>query len=380
VSDGCRRLLMLVRSLDRGGAERQVVLLASGLPGLGWEPTVAVMYAGGALGGELAEAGVPLLDLRKKGRWDVAGFAFRLARAARQLRPDVVYGILPAQNLLALALRAVCPRVRVVWGVRGSARDLRRHDRLYRFVTWAQARLARFADLVVVNSEAGRAHVVTTGVPIGKTTVVSNGIDTAVFRPVPAMGDRVRQEWGVPSGEALVAQVGRLEAIKGQRTFLAAAAQVAPSRPGARFACVGDGPAAEREALRRLGEDLGLDGRVTWAGVRSDMVAVHNAADVVVSASDSEGFSNAIAEAMACGTPCVVTDVGDSALIVGDTGTVVPPHDPAALAEAVLEVLDRVAVDPEGVAARCRRRVEDRFGRQAALKLTADTLDRLCVD
>jgi glycosyltransferase involved in cell wall biosynthesis len=110
-----------------------------------------------------------------------------------------------------------------------------------------------------------------------------------------------------------------------------------------RFVCIGDGPMDYKKKLYSLCEESGLSDFIIWAGLRSDMAAVYNALDIATSTSSyGEGFSNVIAEAMACGVPCVVTDVGDSALIVGDTGLVVPIKDPEALANGWMKMLKRL--------------------------------------
>ena len=137
-----------------------------------------------------------------------------------------------------------------------------------------------------------------------------------------------------------------------------------------RFVCIGGGNSRFAHGVRTLATQLGLDPRLVWAGPRNDMAAVYSALDIAVSSSCGEGFSNVIAEAMACGRPCVVTDVGDSARIVGDCGMVVEPGNPPALAAAV-EHLANVLGQP-GEAARlhaaARARIEDSYSLDALLR------------
>jgi glycosyltransferase involved in cell wall biosynthesis len=159
-----------------------------------------------------------------------------------------------------------------------------------------------------------------------------------------------------------VGVVARLDPMKDHETFLRAAALVHAARPDVRFVCVGDGQPGYRRRLLECSRELGLESVVRWTGTDRRITAVMSAIDVLCSSSAfGEGFSNVVGEAMACGTPCVVTDVGDSARIVGDTGPVVPPRSPERLASALLSVLaiDGNARRERGVSA--RRRVEDRF-------------------
>src|SRR5262249_10554466 len=139
-----------------------------------------------------------------------------------------------------------------------------------------------------------------------------------------------------------------------------------------RFVAVGDGP--DRESVGALATELGLDDRLVWAGERSDVVAVMSALDIMVSSSASESFPNVIGEAMACGVPCVVTDAGDSAAIVGSTGVVVPTGSPDALAEALLELSERLPRDRDRFRADARARIESEFGLDLMVRRTEQVL------
>jgi len=174
----------------------------------------------------------------------------------------------------------------------------------------------------------------------------------------------------------LIGRVGRLEPVKGYPLFLTAAAEVARSRAATRFVCVGSGPDDYARWLRDQAQALGLAERLVWAGARADMPAVYSALDVAVSTSEREGFPNVVAEAMACGVPCVVTDVGDSARIVGEYGEVVPPGDPAAMSAAMGRLLDdreRGAIDR----ARVRERIVGHFSHASLIEGTERALAAL---
>lgn len=326
------KLLILSRSLNLGGAERQIVTLARALHARGHDVQVCTFYANGALEPELRAAGVPVHALEKRGRWDLLGFARSLVALVRRLEPDVLHSYLGTPNLFALLLRPLFPRLRLVWGVRASFMDLGQFGWASRMVYAAEARLARFVDLTIANSEAGKAYAVSRGFPADRTIVVPNGIDTVRFAPDSEARTRVRAEWGVPEDAPLVGMVARLDPMKGHPTFLRAAAVLSALRPEVRYVLVGGGPEAVRNALETLAGELGLGDRVVFAGARQDVAAVYSALDVATSASLGEGFPNVIGEAMACGVPCVVTDVGDSARIVDTLGVAVPPGQPEALA------------------------------------------------
>jgi glycosyltransferase involved in cell wall biosynthesis len=339
-------ILFLIRSLHAGGAERQLVTLARGLHSRGRFVQVATFYPDGDLRHELVACGVPVMSLGKGGRWEMAAFTYRLVRLIRDERPAILHPYLPDANLLTGALRPLLPPLRLVWGARASNVDLARYDWVTRLAYGAARILARAADLIIVNSRAGEAYHREHGYPADRLRVVPNGIDTNHFRPDAAGRQRLRAAWGVPPAAPLVGIVARLDPMKDHNTFLEGAARLAARIPSARFVAVGGGSPEYERSLRQRAAALGLENRLHWAGARNDMPAVYSALDVSTSTSIGEGFPNAVAEAMACGTPCVVTDAGDSAWITGELGEVVTPRDPDALADAWVRVIAQPAAWP----------------------------------
>lgn len=367
------RVAFLARSLGFGGAERQLVTLARGLHRRGRDVVVVVFYGGGELEAELRDAGVRLRVIGKRGRWDVGGFLARAVRVLREERPAVVHPYLDIPNVLAALLRPFLPPHRLVWGVRASDLELDRYDWLVRAGAAALRRLARVPDLVIVNSRVGLDHHRAAGFSTGRMRVVPNGIDTERFRPDAERRRRLRSEWRVGEDELLVGLVGRLDPMKDHPTFLRAAAELAALEPRLRFVCVGDGPAEYGSMLRSLARELGLGLRIAWHPARPDAEAIYPALDVLCSSSAfGEGFSNVIAEAMACGVPVVATEVGDARTIVGDTGLVVPPADPPALAAALRRLLADARLEERRSAA--RQRVVDHFSVEKLLDRTEEVL------
>jgi glycosyltransferase involved in cell wall biosynthesis len=367
--------LFLTRSLDRGGAERQLVVLAKGLANRGHTVAVAVFFGGGVYEAELAEAGVRIINLGKQGRWDILPFLSRLVCLLRKERPAVLHSYLGVPNILVTALKPLLPGTRIVWGVRASNVDLSRYDWLSRLAYILERRLVRFADCIIANSAAGKRYAVANGFPEDKIVVVNNGIDTGYFRFDPEGRRLVRVAWGVGEDEILVGLVGRLDPMKDHPVFLEAASHIARDRRDVRFVCVGGGPADYAEALKQRAADLGLTTQLIWVGSRDDMPAVYSALDIASSSSSyGEGFSNTIAEAMACGVPCVVTDVGDSAFIVGDTGSVVAPGDGSELAAAIRHLTDLPQEERWALGEMCRARVVSEFGIDRLIRRTEQAL------
>jgi glycosyltransferase involved in cell wall biosynthesis len=337
---GLIRLLFLVRSLNCGGAERQLLQLVRGLSRRTFSVTVAVMYPGGALWQEAKEIeGIRLICLEKRGRWDLVSLGRRLWSVAREIQPHIIHGYMGVANELGLALGRACG-ARVVWGLRAADMDLASYGAVAARVFRAGATLSRFADAIIVNSFAGKSHHVAEGYSGKNMIVIPNGIDADRFRPDPAAGQRMRQKWGVAPRERLIGIVARLDPAKDHATFLAAAGVLARETSDVRFVCVGAQPEPYRTKLETLATESSLDGRLIWAGQQQELRGIYNAFDIATSSSTSEGFPNVVAEALACSIPCVATDVGDSALIINNPECVVPRGNPHALATAWKKVLD----------------------------------------
>ncbi|HJS91157.1 MAG TPA: glycosyltransferase [Steroidobacteraceae bacterium] len=356
-------LLILLRSLNRGGAERQAVNLARGLKLRGWSVAIACFYGGGPFAKEAAQGGVPVFDLKKRGRWDILPFALRLGQLLRRERPDIIHGYLPIENLLAVTARVIVPGVRIVWGIRASNMDLGRYDWLHRLSHWFEHRMVRFAHLVISNSTTAASLRVRQGFPVEIVRTVPNGIDCQRFTFDVEERARLRRDWAPHAGLVLVGLIGRLDPMKDHATFLRAAAHLAMKDSCWRFICVGDGSTGYKEQLFKLSVHLGLSRRLSWVVGRDDMVAVYSALDMSVSSSlYGEGFPNVVAEAMACGCPCIVTDVGDSPMVVGTSGVVVPSGDYQALSAGMEELRERLRREGAALRKAARGRIEREFG------------------
>jgi glycosyltransferase involved in cell wall biosynthesis len=349
------KILFLVRQLNIGGAERQLVILANELASRGHEIVIASYYPGGALSKGLDTARVRQVCLEKKSRWDLFSLPIKFWKVLRQEQPEILHGWMHTQNVIATMVRILRPKTKLVWCVRSANLDAIL-DNVERVSVWMQSRLSNFADCIIVNSLAGLEHAVSDGIAREKMVFIPNGIDTKAFYPDRAAGKSVRAEWGIGESEKVIGKVARFDPIKNHPLFLKAAARVAAERPDVRFVCVGHGDAAYLKELQELTRTLGIENRVQWIKARPDVRAVYNALDIFCSASLSEGFPNVIGEAMSCGCHCVVTDVGDSKQVVGDSGAVVPSNDIEALAAGLRRELDGNSINLRG-----RQRILENF-------------------
>jgi glycosyltransferase involved in cell wall biosynthesis len=355
-------IAFLIRSLNTGGAERQLVMLATGLRKRGVRVVVVTFYEGGTMAAHLEGTGVHVYHLGKRGRWDVIRFAARLVRVIRVERPAVLYCFLTTANVLGALLRPILRVPRVVLGVRASRLDYSRYGWFQAMEARVAALASRCADVIVCNSQAGKQHCIQEGYSDRDLVVIPNGIDTEQFSFDPGGRKRLRWAWGIGDDEPLVGIVARLDPMKDHPTFLRAAADLLAGGTHARFVCVGPASGTCADTLRALASSLGLDQHLIWTGEIGDLRGVYSSIDVLCSSSSmGEGFSNVIGEAMACERVCVVTDVGDARQIVGDTGRIVAISDSRALASAFRDIV-RMPVDERmSLGAKARRRVQSCF-------------------
>jgi glycosyltransferase involved in cell wall biosynthesis len=337
------RVLFVVGSFTTGGAERHLIELWRRLDRGEFDVTIACFRREGGFLAEALAVGWPIVDLAVGRRvYDARGIAAfaRLVHLVAGFRPDVIHGYLFGPNLFAaLAGRLAGVPVVAVAKRNMDAFETPRQAR-------AEALAHRLATHVTAVSEAVADSVVALGVPRGRVTVIPNGVDAARFAdggPTLGAGTLVaeaRRELGADASP-LVGSVGCLAARKDYGTLLDALARLAERGTPFRAALVGDG--VERVALEERARALGLAPRVRFLGERAGVERLLPGMDVFVLSSREEGIPNALLEAMAAGRPCVATAVGGTPEVLrdGETGWLVPPADPGALADALADALAR---------------------------------------
>ncbi|HMK12335.1 MAG TPA: glycosyltransferase [Acidimicrobiales bacterium] len=369
-------MLLVTRALGMGGTERQLAVLARGLARRGLSPAVVVFYDRPTpLRDELAAAGVPVISLGKRGRYDVIGFARRAVGFARRLRPEVVYGYLAGPSLVASLMGMAGASTRTVWGVRST--NLGPGDQHWwtRTVDWGQARLARWPDLVICNARSGRDDVIARGFPADRTVVVPNGVDLVRFHPDRGAREASRAQMGVPPEAVVVGIVGRIHPMKDHATFFAAMSRLRARVPALSIWCVGAATDDEHRSVLQLARAESVEDCTVVLPPQDRIERIYPALDLLVSSSsNSEGLSNVLLEARACGIPCVATRVGDAEEVLGPGGDLVPPRDPAALAVICFTALSRSASERNAQAEAARNDVVNRYSDEAMVEATIEHL------
>lgn len=327
------RVMLIVGELRLGGAERQALALARGLNARGDTVRLVALRRGGALE---AEAGASGLDIVSLPTMSVTGRLLHLHRLMRDWQPDIVHGYLTVGNIAALVARTLKPRPIIVWGGRASDMRMENYSLKARLADQAEHALARLSDLVIVNSEAGRAEWQRRGTPSAHLTVIENGIDLVRFHPDPQRRSDQRAAWGLSDSATVIGHIARIDPMKDHDTFFEALALLATRRDNWQSIAIAPGSEEERLRLARRAASFGLGQHVRIEASPRDVAPAYNAFDLFCSSSAwGEGFSNVIAEALASGLAVVATDVGDARRLIGPAGLCVEPRSPQALAGAL---------------------------------------------
>ena len=356
------KILHIITDLAAGGAETMLYRLLSKMDTARFENEVISLTSLGEIAEKIEANGVPVRALgMRKGVPNPIPVA-RLFHWIRRSQPQVVQSWMYHANLIGGLTARLARHTSVVWGIHHVNLEPRVNKRLTIWIAEVCASMSKWLPSCVVfcSQAALRSHTLL-GYAAKKMVVIPNGLDLDEFKPDPTARVCVREELGIGAEAIVIGIAARFHVLKDYRNFVQAAGWLRKRFSDVHFVMCGLDITPDNRELKQWINDSGVRMHCHLLGKRRDMARLFSAFDIATSSSTSEAFPLSVGEAMACGTPCVVTDVGDSALIVGDTGRVVAPGDPDGLATAWSELIE---AGPEvrhhlGIAA--RRRVHQHF-------------------
>ena len=353
----------VITELGAGGAEHMLLRLVA--TSTGYRHIVVSLSGEGVLTDAIRAAGADVLSLGMRRHILSFGAVFALARIIRRERPLVLQTWLYHADLMGIVAARLANFRPVAWNLRCSNMDLSQYRWSTRAILKILIWLSSWPDVVMVNSAAGRRWHADLGYRPRRWEIVPNGVDAAIFRPDTAARSRWRRRLDVKDSDVLIGMVARRDPMKDHESMLHAAAEAAHRHQNLAFVLAGRGITRADPMLARLSDMVGA--QVHLIGECDDPAGLNAAFDIaVLSSAFGEGFPNVVAEAMAAGVPCIVTDVGDAASIVGDTGCVVPLRSPDALARAILTLASDAPLRTR-LGAAARQRVVENFGLEAAV-------------
>ena len=330
------RVTHVITDLGVGGAQIMLQHLVTRLQVSGIVNTVIALGGVNPRFESLRQLGVPLHPLEMTPPVPGPTAWLRLKRVIAASRPDVVHTWMYHADLMAGLMTRLSGIAPVVWGLHHTPAASERLKPLTKGIMRLNGFLSsRIPARIVCCAQASRVAHADLGYDDGRMVVINNGFDVDLFRPDPDARRSVRQELRIDESTPLIGLMARFHPQKDHRTFIKAAARLLAERADARFVLAGRAANGENPELRAWLAEAGIASRVHLLGTRHDMPRLVAACDLITSAAAvGEAFPLVLGEAMACGVPCVTTDVGDSATLVGQTGRVVAPRDSAGLAAA----------------------------------------------
>ena len=326
-------------------------------------PHVISLTSKGEIGDWIETLGIPVEALgMRPSRFNPVKF-LRLVQRLRELNPDAVHTWMYHADLLG-GLAARLAGVRAIgWGIRhGNFSPLHNKRSTFWVMKTCSVLSHRIPRKILCCSRVAKDIHISAGYDRDKMIVVPNGFDLSRYGPDTDARLSVRSELGLPKHTPLVGLIARFSPQKNQAGFFEAARQVHLSCPDVHFLLAGAGVEDHNPTLRDAIRQAGVEAKTHLLGRREDIPRLMAALDVLASSSSfGEAFPNVLGEAMACGVPCVVTGVGDSAEIVGETGRVVAVEDMRGLAHNIVEILHLSHEERRAMGARARERIRERF-------------------
>lgn len=334
-------LVLIITGLSTGGAEITLYKLLKNIDRSRFEPTVISLISKGEIGPQIESLGIPVYALGMSTSLPNPLLFLRLFRLLRQLRPAVVHTWMYHADLLGGMAAKFASVPDIIWGIHHSNLSKTENKRSTLAVVALCAKLSDWLPTQILSCSLRAKDVhAAVGYVDEKIHVIPNGFDLAQFAPNVAARADLLAELGLSPSSLLVGVVARFNSQKNHLGFVQAAAQVHSQLPQVHFVLAGINVDSTNSILQSaIAAHTGLAEHMHLLGRRDDIPCLMAAFDVLASPSHGEAFPSVLGEAMACGVPCVVTDAGDSAEIVGNTGRVVAVGDMAAMAQQLLEVL-----------------------------------------
>jgi glycosyltransferase involved in cell wall biosynthesis len=331
----------VITGLSTGGAQMMLHKLLSRIDRKKFFPEIISLTNIVDLVDKFQEIEVPVRILgMHQGVPDPRGI-YQLARYFRRVRPHLVQTWMYHADLIGGLAAKLVGNIPVIWNIRHSNLEPHYNKKTTILTAKACAWLSRsLPTKIICCAEVAKQIHANIGYDSSRIVVIPNGFDFNAFEPCLKTRLEVRQELGIPQDSLIIGLVSRFHPQKDHKNFVRAAALLKDKIPNVYFVLCGDGITWNNNELVTWMETAGLRNSFFLLGRRTDIARITSSFDIAASSSCGEAFSNTIGEAMACGVPCAVTDVGDSALIVGNTGKVVPPRNPEALSQAWNELIN----------------------------------------
>ncbi|MCK5214489.1 MAG: sugar transferase [Candidatus Omnitrophica bacterium] len=375
------KVLHVITDLYQGGAQEVLYKLISEMDRRRFEPIVISLLEGGPLQERIEKLNVPVYSLRMRRSFPTMQALLRLRRLVRELRPDLIQGWMYHGNLAASLARALSPgRSKLAWSIHHSLSDLSLEKQMTRWIIRANRFFSSSPNSILYCSQLSREQHEKLSFVSRNGWIIPNGVDLQRHSFSPVARQKVRVELGIPANAPVVGHVARFHPMKDHATLLRASVNLANQYPDAHFLLIGRNVSLENAVLSQ-GIPAQIRDRFYLLGERYDVPDLMSAMDIFcLSSSFGEAFPVVLCEAMATRIPCVATDVGDSKIIIGDTGVVVKPRDETALAAGIESLLTMPLEERRALGESARARIKANYTLGVIVEHYAALYEKLMVE
>lgn len=368
------KILYIITGLSTGGAEMMLYKLLSIINRAKFKPSVLSLTDEGSLGKQIKELGIPVYSLKMKGGFPSPVKLVQLIRLVKKISPDLIQGWMYHGNVAASFVKWFSRKnIILLWNIRHTQMDLKKEKPLTAIVIRIGAKISSYPDQIIYNSRISEKKHKSLGYEDRNKKIISNGFDCKKFKPDKDAKKGLLQLLDIPEDSLLIGLIARYHEMKDHRTFLNVAGKLVSINPKIHFILAGSEIDQRNYQLIHQIKELNIMKQVHLLGERKDIARITAGLDIACSTSSwGEGFSNAIGEAMACEVPCVATDVGDSAWIIGNTGFVVKAGNMKALTDAFLSLIEMGLEKRKKIGQLARDRIKKNFSIDVVAKQYED--------
>jgi glycosyltransferase involved in cell wall biosynthesis len=357
------KVVFVITGLNTGGAEMMLYKFLSRINRDKFSPTVIAMLEGGIFVERIQALNIPVYSLGMQEGIPNPKAILKLRQLLKQIQPDIIQGWMYHANLIALLTNILSKRkVPIFWSIHHSVESLKAEKTTLAATIKLTALLSQYVEQVIFSAEKGKNQHLQLGYCSNNAIAIGDNFDISKYKPASKPQFNLREFLNLPKSSILIGSIARYHPMKDHANLIQAAALIVNSHPDVHFVLIGPNVDENNSVLTGQIEQLGIANQVHLLGERQDIPVLITSLDIFTTSSAyGESFPNVLGEAMSCQIPCVSTDVGDSQIIVDNTGLVVPPRDPQALAEAWRKLILLGEDERKQLGNKARKRIETYF-------------------
>ena len=360
------KIMHVTTSLGTGGAQMMLYKLLSAIDKSRFNVEVISLMDKGSMRQRIEALGFPVYTIDMSAGKPSLTSIWRLRRILKNYQPDVIQGWMYHGNIVSsLARMLVFKKIIMIWNIRHSLHNIEYEKRRTAQMIRYGATLSKVPRKIIYNSQISANQHEAFGYMSDRTVVIPNGFDCTHFKPSIEARKYMRDELGFSENEIVIGLIGRFHPMKDHENFFKAAGVISKKYNNVRFVLAGtDIDEYNKKIIDFIGTNQ-IGNKVKLLGERKDIPMITAGLDIACSSSlYGEAFPNVIGEAMACAVPCVATDVGDSAWVIGESGLTVPPKNPTKLAQKWELLIEAGQQKRIALGNKARKRILDNFSLQ----------------